>query len=115
MEEVKEKPEWIKMKPQEVEKTILDLYKQGNSPEKIGLILRDKHGIPKTKTTTGKRIKEILIEAKIELPIESSIVLKKIEKTSKHITKHKHDYTAKRSLTKKLWIVKKLKKQELTK
>ena len=107
MVEKKEKPEWVKMKPAEVEKIVLDLHKQGNTPARIGLILRDQHGIPKAKLL-GKRITEILVDNKISVNPEKEILEKKMKALQVHIAKNKHDYTSKRSLTKKLWIAKKL-------
>ena len=51
----KSKVVWTKMKQDEVEKIIVDLGKQGEKPAKIGMILRDKYGVPKTKIY-GKKI-----------------------------------------------------------
>ena len=51
--------EWLKIKPSEVENIVIDLYKKGNTPAKIGLILRDQHGIPKAKLI-GKKISKII-------------------------------------------------------
>ncbi len=101
------KSEWMKIKPAEIEKLILDLHKEGNSPAKIGLILRDKHGIPKSKLV-GKRVTEVLKENKISPLTEKHAAQEKIDNLQKHITQHKHDYTAKRSLSKGLWSIKKL-------
>ncbi len=101
------KPEWIKIKPQELQKIIIDLHKENNSPAKIGLILRDKHGIPKTKLVLNKKISKILSENNYEIKKEKEAVAKKIEILEKHISKNKHDYTSKRSLAKKTWILKK--------
>ena len=111
MSEEKVKADWVKIKPVELEKVILELHNQGNSSAKIGLILRDKHGVPKAKLL-GKRIGQILVENKSKVVSEKELVKGKMENLDKHIGKHKHDYTAKRSLTKKLWIVNKLNKQE---
>jgi small subunit ribosomal protein S15 len=105
--DIKEKPEWVKMKPQELEKLIIELHKEGNSPAKIGLILRDKHGVPKAKLI-GKKITKILDEQSLQYPKEKEIFTKQIENLKIHIEKNKHDNSAKKSLTKKLWIVKKL-------
>ncbi len=104
-----EKPDWVKITPQEVEKLVLELHKAGNSTAKIGLILRDKHSIPKAKLL-GKRITQILKENKLPFKTEKDIFKDKIKSIEKHISQHKHDYTAKRSLTKTLWSVKKLEK-----
>jgi small subunit ribosomal protein S15 len=97
-----EKPSWVKIKPAELEEIVAELAKQGIPPAKIGLILRDKHGIPKSKLL-GKRITEILKNSKITFTTEKDTVDKKIDKLRNHITKNKHDYPASRSLTKQLW------------
>ena len=102
-----QKPDWLKIKPAEVEKIVLDLAKKGESPAKIGLILRDQHGIPKAKLL-GKRIAQIIKEANIPLKSELSQIQDKIKVLENHISKNKHDYTSNRSLAKKLWIKKKL-------
>jgi small subunit ribosomal protein S15 len=101
------KPEWIKMKPAELEKIIVDLAKEGNEPAKIGLILRDKYAIPKAKLI-GKKITKILVENNIKVKSEKEVVQSKIKKLESHIAKNHSDHPAKRSVTKKLWIVKKL-------
>lgn len=102
------KPEWVKIKPQELEKIIIELHKNGKTPAQIGTDLRDKHGIPKAKML-GKKISRILIENGLEIPSEKTILEKKMQKTKMHIENHKHDYTAKRSIAKKQWIISKLK------
>lgn len=99
-----EKVSWIKLKPAELESIVIKLAKEGNTPAKIGLILRDKHGIPKAKLL-GKKITKILKDNKINYIIEKDAIDKKIEKIKKHIEKNKHDHTAGRSLTKKLWML----------
>jgi ribosomal protein S15P/S13E len=101
------KSDWVKIKPAELEKLVLDLHREGHSPAKIGLILRDKHAVPKAKAV-GKKISQILNESNLKYSAEKDVYLKKIEAIEKHISAHKHDYTAKRSLTKSLWAVKKL-------
>jgi len=102
------KPSWIKMKPAEVEKLVVNLAKEGKSPAEIGLVLRDKHGIPKTKVF-GKKICEILEEKEVEYKDEKFLVDGHVERLKKHIANNKHDHPASRSLSKKLWVVHKLK------
>jgi small subunit ribosomal protein S15 len=102
------KPDWVKMKPAELEKIVLELFSKGESPAKIGLILRDKHGIPKAKVL-GKRITEILKEAKVPLKSEKAKIQAETERLNKHIEKNKHDATAKRHLTKMIWALAKIK------
>ena len=98
---VENKTEWVKLKPAEVEKLVLDLHKSGETPAKIGLILRDKHGIPKAKLV-GKKISKIIIDNKQTPVTEKVTFAKKIATLEGHIAKHKHDYSAKKSLSKGL-------------
>lgn len=107
MAEQASKPEWMKMSAKEVEKLIVDLGKEGNTPEKIGLILRDKHGIPKAKLL-GKKISKVLADAKISYPDLKQVQEKRISSLESHIKSHKHDTSAKRSLAKRMWVVHKL-------
>jgi small subunit ribosomal protein S15 len=99
------KPEWIKMKAAELEKIVVDLYKEGNSTAKIGLILRDKYGVPKAKLL-GRKITKILNEAKVALRSEKQVIESGIAKLNAHIAKNKHDQPAKKRLIKQLWAVK---------
>jgi small subunit ribosomal protein S15 len=108
---VEAKPTWIKMKPEELEKLVIDLAKKGEPPSKIGIILRDKHGIPKSKLL-GKKITKILETSGTEYATEKSLVEQKIEKLKTHIKANKHDYPSQRSLTKNLWAMHKLQKLE---
>ena len=107
MAEQSSKPEWMKMSAKEVEKLIIDLGKEGNTPEKIGLILRDKHGIPKAKLL-GKKVSKVLADAKIEFPGLKQVQEKRIAALDAHIKSHKHDTSAKRSHAKRMWVVHKL-------
>jgi small subunit ribosomal protein S15 len=106
---IKTKTDWVKAKPDEVKKLIVELAKQNNPPEKIGLILRDQHGIPKAKIF-GKKISQILKENDIHMNSEYENLSKKIEMLKKHTAKHKHDYTAKRIIVKHVGRINKLKK-----
>ncbi len=104
-----EKPGWTKPKLVEIEKIVIDLAKQGNSPSKIGIILRDKYSVLKTKIL-GKKITKILKDNNIKYLTEKDLTEKKIEKLKLHIAKHKQDYTSSRSLTKQLWALYRLEK-----
>jgi ribosomal protein S15P/S13E len=92
---VEEKKE-AKLKPADVEKKILELAKQGVPPEKIGLILRDKHGVPSA-GLFGKKIGKILKEHNLYENSEIKNISAKIENLNKHIERNKHDFSAKRS------------------
>ena len=111
-EKSKGKPGWIKMKPEEMEKVIVALAKEGETPAKIGSILRDKYGVPNSRLF-GKRVTEVLKEGKVKYKGEKDILNNKVSKLRSHILKHKHDYGASKSLTKKLWVLNKFEKLEL--
>jgi small subunit ribosomal protein S15 len=89
-----------KIKPKEIEATVLKLAKSGISPEKIGLILRDQHGIPKAKMF-GKKICQILSDSKQDLVTNTEYknIKSKIENLKKHFEKNKHDYYAQRKIS----------------
>ncbi len=101
--------EWVKIKPAEVEKIIVGLVNRGMSAEKIGLVLRDQHGIPKVRLF-GKRMSQILKENKIDSNVEKENILKNIEVLKKHFEKNKKDQSAKRSLATKLSRLRKFNK-----
>lgn len=101
----KEEAKWVNLKPAEVEKIILDLAKKGETPSKIGIILRDEHGIPSVKSVLNKKIEKILQEKNAEYTSEKEIIESRIESLRKHIEANKKDHTATRALTKKLWAL----------
>jgi len=72
------KPSWIKMKSDEMEKIVVELAKKGESPAKIGLILRDKYGIPKVKLF-GKRMVEIFAEHGVNYDSGEGLVGRKVD------------------------------------
>lgn len=109
-EEKTTKPSWVKIKPEELVRIVVELAKEGKSPAQIGLVLRDKHGIPKAKLL-GKKIKEILQENNIDYQTEEKNVEQKIEVLKKQFSANKKDHTASRALTKRLWELYNLKKQ----
>ena len=104
--EKSEKPSWVTLKPAELEKIVVDLHKKSLSPPQIGLVLRDQYGVPKAKLL-GKRVTQILKGANISPVTQKQVVEDKIKKLEQHSAKHKHDYSAKRSLAKQLWTVSK--------
>lgn len=100
---------WVKTTPVEIEKKVIDLAKQGISPEKIGLKLRDEQGIPKVKVL-GLQIKKILKENNLWEDPEIKNIEKKLELLGKHSKTNIHDYKAKRSIVKYNSRLNKLKK-----
>lgn len=108
-EDKKSKPSWIKMKSSDLEKVVVDLGKKGELPAKIGLILRDKYGVPRAKLL-GKEIVQILKEHGVDYKTEKKHLEEKISKLKDHFGRNKHDYTSNRSLVKKTWALHKMEK-----
>jgi len=96
------------MKAEDVEKLVVDLAKHGTPSEKIGLILRDQHGIPKVQLVTKKKISQILDENNLDTDSEKVNITKRIDGLRKHVEKNKQDYTAKQKLTKRLARLRKM-------
>jgi small subunit ribosomal protein S15 len=105
-----ENPAWLKIKPSEIESLIIKLSEEGNSPEKIGLILRDKHSIPSVKAILNKRISQVILSKNQEFKtnILDSNLQNKITTLKTHLSANKLDHSAHTSLTKKLWAQQKL-------
>jgi len=86
---LKELPKYDK---DEVEKLIIKLYKEGNSPSKIGHILRDQYGIPKVKIY-GLSIRNVIKKYYPEekMPEDLFNLLKKAVIMYNHLQRHKKD------------------------
>lgn len=96
----KRPPSWCKYEAEEVEALVIKLARGGNSPSRIGTILRDQHGIPMTKPLTGKSISRILVEAEMapSVPEDLEMLLKKASRLSTHFDRNRMDLVNKRSL-----------------
>jgi small subunit ribosomal protein S15 len=96
----KEAPAWSNKDIKGIEKIILDLRKEGASGSRIGLILRDRYGVPDVKLATGRRIGTILRENKVgsEIPEDLRDLMKKALGLRKHINENKKDLHNKRQL-----------------
>jgi ribosomal protein S15P/S13E len=93
------KPIWLKYTEEEVKGIILKIIEKdpNMTSEKIGLVLRDNYGIPKTKIY-GFSISDVLKEAKKwENPNQKNLK-NKVTKLEKHLAKNKHDTRTGRSL-----------------
>ncbi len=96
----KRPPAWCKYSPEEVEAYVIKLTKEENPPSKIGVILRDQYGIPLVKPIVGKSIKQIILDAGIEIPIPEDLnnLLHKALTLSRHLNRNKADVLNRRSL-----------------
>lgn len=96
----KEAPAWSNTDTAAIEKIIIDLRKEGASSSKIGLILRDRYGVPDVKLATGKRIGDILRANKMatEIPEDLRDLMKKALGLRKHLDENAKDLHNKRQL-----------------
>ena len=94
-------PTWIRYKKKEVGMLIIKLAKDEKNPSQIGLILRDKYGIPDVKTVIGKSVTKLLKEKNLasNIPEDLMALMKRAIKIRNHLDENRHDETAKRGLT----------------
>jgi small subunit ribosomal protein S15 len=93
-------PKWVKYKKKDVEDLVVKLAKEGNTSSKIGMILRDRYGIPDVKAITGKSITEIMKENKLypQFPEDLLSLFRKAVKLREHLEKNKADKHSLRGL-----------------
>ncbi len=96
----KRPPAWCRYTAEEVEALVIRLAKEGQPLSKIGVILRDQHGIPLTKPITGKSVSQILKEKELapSIPEDLENLMRKATRLHVHLDKNKADLGNKRSL-----------------
>jgi len=94
-------------KLEDIEGIIVELGKKGVSPAKIGIILRDKHGVQKIKLL-GTKITKVLDKNKIPYKNDKAIIEDKIAKINTHVSKNRQDKRANRELVKFVRLKKKI-------
>lgn len=96
----KKQPIWVRHKSKEVELLIVKLAKEGKSTSEIGIVLRDRYGIPSIKQITEKKISEILEAKKLtpKLPEDLMNLIRRALALREHMTENHKDMTAKRGL-----------------
>lgn len=98
---VKTSPQkWVEQSPKDLEAIIVKLAKKGESPSKIGMILRDQYGVPLVKTVANKKITKILEKngIKPEIPEDLMNLLRKAVNLDKHKATNHKDMGSKRGL-----------------
>jgi small subunit ribosomal protein S15 len=92
------KPTWIRYSEKEINMLVLKLAKDELTPSQIGLVLRDRYGIPDIKNIIGKSVTDILKEKKMlpDIPEDLYALLKRASKIINHLEQNKQDQTAKR-------------------
>ncbi len=95
-----EPPEWSNTDSAEIEKIIIELKKSGMQSAGIGLVLRDKYGVPSVQLATGKRIGDIIRENELEgdIPEDLRNLIVKALGMRKHLEENKKDLHNKRQL-----------------
>ena len=53
-------PQWLSTSKEQIQETCIKLAREGNTPSKIGLILRDQHGVPLFSSLTGMKLSKYL-------------------------------------------------------
>ncbi len=86
-----------KVNVKDVEETVVSLANAGHSPSKIGLILRDEHGIKNFKELTGKTIQDTLAKNDLlgEMPEDLLNLIRKSVMLNNHLNKNRKDFSAK--------------------
>jgi small subunit ribosomal protein S15 len=92
-----EKPVWLTYTEDEVKAIILKLADKGLTSEKIGLVLRDQYGIPKTKLYNLK-ISKVLKEKEKYIDPDVENLKKKLERIDSHYKNNKQDKRSDRAL-----------------
>ncbi len=89
----KSPPAWTNVKPEEVKSTTLKLAKEGLTPSRIGMVLRDDHAVPLVKPITGKSVMEILLEGKSapKLPQDLQDLIDRAKRVQNHLQVHGGD------------------------
>lgn len=93
-------PEWYNMDNEDVEDLIIKYAKEGIPQAKIGVILRDQHGVPLIKLATGKKISQILQENEMQTPVPEDLLnlIKRANNLRRHLEDNKKDLSSKRGL-----------------
>jgi len=94
----KKAPEWVELKPNEIEEAITNLANAGHSSAEIGTMLRDQYGVPDVKNITGKTITEILEKHNLapKIPEDLMNLIRTSVRQKAHMEKNKKDFDAKR-------------------
>lgn len=107
-----EPPSWSNMNRDEIENTIQQLAASGTSTSKIGMILRDRHGVPDVTLVTGKKITAILKEKNITTKVPEDIhnIIVNVLELNKHLTRNPKDVHNKRALNNMISKIRRLEK-----
>ena len=97
---IRKAQKWVPLNKKQVEDIVVDMAKKRSMSAKIGLILRDEHGVPDVKAVTGKSISKIIRENDVypTIPEDMMSLLKKAVKLRSHLDLNKADKHSKKGL-----------------
>ncbi|MBN1170201.1 30S ribosomal protein S15 [Candidatus Micrarchaeota archaeon] len=86
-------PEWVTLKKEEAQEIVLKLAREGAPAAKIGLILRDQHGVPNARALLGTTLVAFLRKEKAyqEYPEDLLNLIKKAVRMNGHLKNTKND------------------------
>ncbi len=86
-------PEWTAAKKAEIEDIILKMAREGVPPAKIGLVLRDQHGVANLRSQLGMSLRAYLAKEKAlgEYPEDLLNLIKKAVRVTGHLKASKND------------------------
>ncbi len=107
-----EPPKWSNTNKEEIENTIAQLASGGKGSSEIGMILRDRYGVPDVTLVTGKKIGQILKEKNVatKVPEDIQSIILNVLDLNKHLLKNKKDVHNKRSLNNMISKIRRLEK-----
>jgi len=107
-----EPPKWSNTNKEEIENTIQQLASGGKGSSEIGMILRDRYGVPDVTLVTGKKVGQILKEKNVapKVPEDIQRIILNVLDLNKHLLKNKKDVHNKRSLNNMISKIRRLEK-----
>jgi len=90
-------PSWLQVSSAQVSEQIVKLARKGLHPSQIGVLLRDKMGVPQVKSVTGNKILRVLKKNGVapEVPEDLYHLMKKALSVRKHLEKFRKDKDSK--------------------
>ena len=107
-----EPPKWSNTNKTEIENTIQQLAASGKRSSEIGMILRDRYGVPDVKIVTGKKMGTILKEKNVAPKVPEDILnlITNVLDLNKHLLKNPKDLHNKRSMNNMVSKIRRLEK-----
>lgn len=107
-----EPPKWSNTNKEEIENTIQQLATQGKSSSEVGMILRDRYGVPDVTLATGKKIVAVMKEKNVAPKVPEDIynLIVDVLELKKHTDKNPKDVHNKRALNNKVSKIRRLEK-----